>query len=145
MRSIILSLFHKWENWSQEKLIYFPGVPIRAQQDRQHLGSAGMQVWSPAQHSGLRIWCCCNWGLECNYSLDLIPGAPYAVGWRKKRKRKKSLKMPRGQEQWNKDIGMLLMFIYLQLAWVSLLFLSIFLIFHIIPYYFYNNKSFPLF
>ena len=34
------------------------GVPTVARWDWQHLGSTGMQVRSPAQHSGLRIQCC---------------------------------------------------------------------------------------
>ena len=34
------------------------GVPAVAQQDQQHLRSAGMQVRSLAQHSGLRKWGC---------------------------------------------------------------------------------------
>ena len=34
------------------------GVPAVTQQDQQHLRSAGMQVRSLAQHSGLRKWGC---------------------------------------------------------------------------------------
>ena len=33
------------------------------QQDWQSLGSPGMWVQSPAQHSGLRIWCCHSFSL----------------------------------------------------------------------------------
>ena len=53
-----------------------------AKEDWWHLGSAGMQVQSPARHSELRIWCC----LDCNYGLDLIPGLgpPNAMGQPKK-------------------------------------------------------------
>ena len=46
------------------------------------LEAAGMQVQSPAWHSGLRIWLChsCSLGHDCG--SDLIPGwgAPYAPG-----------------------------------------------------------------
>ena len=53
-----------------------------AQWDWWHLGSTGLQVRSPARHSGLRIRCC---RLGCNYGLDMIPGPgiPYATGWPK--------------------------------------------------------------
>lgn len=39
--------------------------------------------------SGLRIWHCCSRGLDCKYSLDLIPGlgAPHAAGRLKKKKK----------------------------------------------------------
>ena len=61
-----------------------------AQWDWQHLGSAGTQVQSPAQHCGLRIQCCCkcNSSLGQNCSLDLIPGpeTPFAAGQPKKKK-----------------------------------------------------------
>ena len=62
------------------------------QQDQQHLGSPGMQVQSPAQHSGLRIWRCGSCSLGCNDGSDLIPGpgTPYAVGQPKKGEKKKS-------------------------------------------------------
>ena len=69
-----------------------PGVPAVAQQDWQHLSSARTQAQSPAWHSGLK-----NplhlWHIGCNCSLDLIPGpgAPYAQG-DQKRKRKKETK-----------------------------------------------------
>ena len=63
-----------------------PGVPTVAQQDPQHLRSAGMQVRSLNHHSGLRIWC---W---CSYGSDLIPGpgTPHATGWPKRNKQKGS-------------------------------------------------------
>ena len=48
-------------------------VPALVQWDRQCLGSAETQVWSPAQHSGLRIRHCRSCGLVYNYGLDLIP------------------------------------------------------------------------
>lgn len=40
------------------------GVPAVAQGDQQCLGSAGWQVWSLAQHIGLRIWCYHSYGLD---------------------------------------------------------------------------------
>ena len=51
--------------------------------DWWHLGSAGVQVRSPAWHSsGLMIWYCRNCSLGCNHGSDLIPGLgiPYAPG-----------------------------------------------------------------
>ena len=39
------------------------------------LGSAGMQVESPAQHSGLRIRCCHSCSLGRNYGSDMLPGS----------------------------------------------------------------------
>ena len=65
--------------------IYFMGTPTGARQDRQHLGSTGMRVQFLARNSGLRIRCCRSWG------LDLIPGpgAPYAMGQPKKKKKRK--------------------------------------------------------
>ena len=61
------------------------------QQDRQHLGSAGVQVQPPAWHSGLRIHCCHSCTLGCDYGLDLFPGpgTPYATGWPKMKERKR--------------------------------------------------------
>ena len=49
------------------------------------LGSAGMQVRSPAPHSGLRTLCCCSCGFGCDCDLDMIhgPRTPYALGWPK--------------------------------------------------------------
>ena len=44
------------------------------QRDWWCLGSTGMQVRSPAKHSGLRILCCHSCSLGNNYSSDLIPG-----------------------------------------------------------------------
>ena len=43
------------------------GVPTVVQWDQQCLGSTGTQVWSLAQHSGLRIQSCCSCGLSHNY------------------------------------------------------------------------------
>ena len=62
-----------------------------AQRDWWHLGSAGMQVWSPAWPGGLRIWCCRSLGLGRGCSSDLIPGAgaPRAVERPKKEEKKK--------------------------------------------------------
>ena len=66
------------------------------QWDWRHLGSTGIQVQFPAQHSGFRIRCChsCSFGRSCG--LDLIPGlgTPYATSsqTRKKKERKHSLR-----------------------------------------------------
>ena len=56
--------------------------------DQPCLWRGGMQVRSPAQHSGLRIWRCHSCGIVCNCGLDLIPvlGTPYATGWPKRKK-----------------------------------------------------------
>ena len=63
-------------------------VPAVAQQDRQHLGSAGTQVPSLAQHSELRIWhfCNCSLGHDCSSNVITSPRNPYAVEWSKKKK-----------------------------------------------------------
>ena len=44
------------------------------QQDRQHLGSTGIQVQSPAWHSGLEIQHCCSSGLgqDCGSGLPIV-------------------------------------------------------------------------
>ena len=62
------------------------GVPVAP----QHLGSIGTLVGSRAQHSGLRIQCCCSGSLGHDCSSDLIPdpGTPYARGWPKKKTEK---------------------------------------------------------
>ena len=61
------------------------GVPAVVQWDQQHLWSAGMQVRSPAQHSGLRTIGNCG----SNPILGL--GTPYATEQPKKKKKKKKL------------------------------------------------------
>ena len=55
------------------------------------LGGAGMQVLSPACHSGLQMWHCCSYDLGRDCSSDLIPGqgTPYAAGWPKMKEKKK--------------------------------------------------------
>ena len=55
------------------------------------LGSTGMEVRSPARHSGLKIQYCRSCSLSCNCGSNLIPGqgVPYALGWPKMEKRKK--------------------------------------------------------
>ena len=66
-------------------------VPAMVQQDQQrHLRSVGEQVWSPAQHSRLRVRCCYGCGIGHNFSLDLIPGpeTPCATGWPEKEEKK---------------------------------------------------------
>ena len=57
------------------------------QWDLSCLESPGVQIQSPAQHSRLRIQHCCS----CDLGSDLIPGSgtPYAMGWPKKKKKKK--------------------------------------------------------
>ena len=64
------------------------GVPSVAQWDPRSLGSTVVQAQPLAQHSGLRIQCCCSCGLGRNYGLDLIPslGTPYAAGQPKRKK-----------------------------------------------------------
>ena len=67
------------------------GVPFLAQWDRWPLESAGSQVPSPLQHSGLRICHCHSCSLDCDCGLDLIPGlgTPYAVGQPKMKEKNK--------------------------------------------------------
>lgn len=52
-------------------------------------GALGLRLDPLAQHNGWRIQHCrsCSWG--CNGGLDLIPdpGTPYAVEWRKQKKK----------------------------------------------------------
>ena len=59
-----------------------------AQWDQWHLWKAEMQVQSLAQPSGLRIWHCPSWEVDCNCGSDLIFGqrTPYALGRPKKKK-----------------------------------------------------------
>ena len=51
-----------------------------------HYCKMGLEVRSPAQHSGLRIWCCssCSWDHDCSSDVIPGPGTPYAVGRPKK-------------------------------------------------------------
>ena len=58
-----------------------PRIPAVVQWDWQHLGSAGTQVLSPAQHRGMRIQRCHSCGLGGNCGLYLIPGlgTPYPL------------------------------------------------------------------
>ena len=103
-----------WNQMERERLVGMvliknidPGVPSMAQWDRQHLGSAGTQVWSPAQHSGLTIRCCCSFGLDGNCSSDLILGlgTPYA---KRQQKEKTPLDSSRSSlvVQWVNDPGL---------------------------------------
>ena len=72
-----------------------------AKSQSSHCGAMGSAVslerwdasWIPAWHSGLRIWCCCCWGIGRNCALDLIPGqgTPYAM-WRLKMGAEKKVK-----------------------------------------------------
>ena len=52
-----------------------------AQWDRQCFCSTRTQVRSLAQHSELRIPCCC----ACDFDLIPGPGTPYAAGWPKEK------------------------------------------------------------
>ena len=54
------------------------------QRDQWCLCSAGMQVASPARHSGLQIQCCHSCSVGRNGSSDLIPGTPCVAGQPKK-------------------------------------------------------------
>ena len=62
------------------------GVPTVTQQNWQHHCSTETQVRSLAQHSRLRVWHCCSWGVGRNYGQDLIPDphAPYTSEEKKK-------------------------------------------------------------
>ena len=75
-----------WQQYGEKQKILRSSHCV--QQDQKHLWSTGTQVQSPAQHSGLRIWCCHSCGVGCNCSLDLIPDleTPYAKRWPKKKK-----------------------------------------------------------
>ena len=65
-----------------------------AQQDQGHLWSTGLQVQSPARHSGLRIRHCSSCGVGHNCGSDPIPGleTPYATEQPKKEEKKKKRK-----------------------------------------------------
>ena len=78
------------------------------QQDRWHLWSAGTQVQSPAQHSGLRIWCCCSYGLGSNCGSDQIPGPRTFIcqGVAKKEKKKKKKRNIKSSSQTFTYLGM---------------------------------------
>ena len=69
----------------KKKKNHNPAAPAVAQQDRQHLGSAGMSVRSAAKHSGLRMQHYRSCSLVQGCCSDLIPGlgAPYASKWLK--------------------------------------------------------------
>lgn len=64
------------------------GVPTVVQQDRQYLGSAGMQVRPLAQHSGLRTWYChsCGTGHHCGAGLIPRQGISTFHWWSQKQK-----------------------------------------------------------
>ena len=76
------------------------GVPAVLQRDQQLLGSVGTQVQSPAQHSGLGIWCCRSYGLGLDCGSDLIPGpgTPYISG-KPKMKNKQTTTTTKKQEK----------------------------------------------
>ena len=60
------------------------------QRDQVHLGSAGICVQSPAQHSGVRLWCYYSCGLDLDCGSNQIPGpeASYAAEPKMKKKQK---------------------------------------------------------
>ena len=60
-----------------------------AQWDQWHLWSFGMQVQSPAQYNGLRIWGCRSYNLGHNCSSDLIPGLGILFALRQPKKGRK--------------------------------------------------------
>ena len=74
----IHSIYFFWHVKIQSTL----GGPDVVQWDLWHFGSTGIQVCSLAQHSQLRIQCCCSCILGHNCGLDLIPGpgTSYAAG-----------------------------------------------------------------
>ena len=71
------------------------GVPAVVQWNWQCLGSTRIQVPSPARHSGLRILHCLSCGLGHNCGSDLIPdpGTLYALGWPKRKKKKRLVRV----------------------------------------------------
>ena len=75
---------------SRVTMFYF-GVPTVAQQDRQCLGSTGMQVQSPAQHSGLRIQHCRSCGLGLRPWLGSDPWPKNSICCSRAKKRKEKL------------------------------------------------------
>ena len=64
------------------------GIPVVVQRDQQYLGSTGTQV-RPVWHSGLGIWHCrsCGLGHDCSSELIPGPGALYAAGQPKMKKK----------------------------------------------------------
>jgi len=82
----VLQMLHVQQRAVKSTQDIHRGDPAVVQQDKQRLGSVGMQVQSLGWHSGLRIWHCCSCGLGRICGLDLIPGLgiPYATGqWKK--------------------------------------------------------------
>ena len=77
----------KIEDTNQSKMLW-TGVPAMAQQDQRYFWSSGMQVWSLAWHSGLRLQHCHTCSIDHSCSSDLIPGPGTSVclragwGWR---------------------------------------------------------------
>ena len=49
--------------------------------------SVALPVWSPAQSSGLRIWCCCSCSTDGRWSMDSIPSPGISIyhgcGWKR--------------------------------------------------------------
>ena len=84
------------------------------QQDRQCLGSTGLQVPSPAQHSELTIQRCCN------YTSDLIPGQGtlYATGQPKKKEEEEEKKK---KKRWENSLlcqGAMWLIYYYYYSWL---------------------------
>ena len=97
-RSLTLAGWTEWSTFLREISIrkIFPGVPTVAQLDWRCFVSAGTEVPSPAQHSGLRIWQCHSCSLGYNCSIDLMLGLGSSHCCRvakngKKEKRKKKI------------------------------------------------------
>ena len=86
----------------------FRVLPV-AQWDQWCLGSTGMQVQFPGQHSGLRIWHCHSCSLGHNCGSDLIPGQgiPHATGQSKKKKKRKQKKLRLRLSTWPGNFPML--------------------------------------
>lgn len=74
---------HIFLTWSLAFKSIGTGIPAVVQQDWWRLWSSGMQVPYMAQHSGLRIWCCCSCSVPCNCSSiwSLAWELPCAMGW----------------------------------------------------------------
>ena len=65
-------------------VLIFLGFPTVVQWDGWCLWSTGMQVCFLAQHSGLRIWCCCSFGIAAVAQIQSVAWElPDAAGWPK--------------------------------------------------------------
>ena len=83
---LFLNSHYQWPGKTGKILLL--GAPVMAQQDWKHLGSPGIQVPSPAQHSGLMTPRNCSLGHDC--SSDLWSLAWELLGgqiWKRKKKK----------------------------------------------------------